>query len=57
MKKVRLLVTKICSSLLTLSVLSLALLDIGDCILIFFEPKRPDNIDNVSMKELMGGIK
>ncbi len=57
MKKASLLVTKMCSSLLSLSVLSLALFRIGDCILIFFEPKRPENIDNVSVKELMGGIK
>ncbi len=57
MKKARLLVTKMCSSLLSLSVLSLAVSKIGDCILIFFEPKRPENIDNVSIKELMGDIK
>jgi hypothetical protein len=57
MKKASLFVTKMCSCLLSLSVLSLSLFDIGDCILIFFEPKRPENIDNVSVKDLMGGIK
>ncbi len=57
MKKVRLLVTKMCSCLLSVSVLFLSMLDIGHCILIFFEPKRPENMDNVSVKELMGGIK
>lgn len=57
MKKASLLVTKLCSCLLSFSVLSLSLFDIGDCILIFFEPKRPENIGMVSLKELMGGIK
>ncbi len=57
MKKAKLLVTKMCSSLLALSVLALSLDAIGNCILIFFEPKRPDNIDHVSLKELMDGMK
>lgn len=57
MKKASLLVTKMCTCLLSFSVLSFSLFDIGDCILIFFEPKRPENIDKVSIKELMSGIK
>lgn len=57
MTKAKAFVTRICSSLLSLSVLTLTLMKIGDCILIFFEPNRPENIDNVSIKELMSGIK
>ena len=57
MKKAKLLVTKMCSTLLSLSVLSLAVEQMGDCILIFYEPKRPKNIDHVSVKKLMDGIR
>lgn len=56
MKKTSGLSTKLCKKALTASLGNLAEV-YGECILIFFEPKQPENMNNVDLKQLRDNIK
>ncbi len=56
MKKMGSLSTKLCKKVLSASITSLDTVR-DECTLIFFEPKQPENLHKVDLKQLKSNIK